>query len=246
MAIGNQTVRRIGGLGDKRPGNQQVMRGVSTLVDIVFLIDGTGSMQNLLDGLKERALSLHQEIIEGLKDKNRRVTKMRVKVLVFRDLYVDANAFEESEFYTLPEEAGEFRSFISSIKACGGGDEPESSLEALYKAMTEFKYQENFGEYKARQILIMMTDASAHKLDDPQRDGDDLYPQNMPRSIGGVENAWAGMDHRAKRLIVMGPNVWPWTTMTGWESTQVVPAPAGKGIDEEGLKTVIEFTSGSI
>ena len=51
----------------KQAVNKSAEVGFSTLVDIVFVIDGTGSMQNLLDEAKERALSMHEDIIRGLK-----------------------------------------------------------------------------------------------------------------------------------------------------------------------------------
>ena len=78
-----------------------VKDGLKTVVDLVFVIDGTGSMQNALDAVKARALTLYRDIISGLAIKNRKVYKMRVKVIVFRDLYVDANAYEESDFFVL-------------------------------------------------------------------------------------------------------------------------------------------------
>lgn len=244
--MADQSVKK-GGLGALR--RSQSVNGrpevFDTLVDIVFVIDGTGSMQNLLDEVKERALSLHQEIIEGLANKNRRVTKMRAKVLIFRDIYVDANAFEESDFFTLPEEAEEFRGFVEHIRACGGGDEPESGLEALYRAM-KVRFQENIGNNKARQIIIVMTDASAHRLDDPQREGDELYPQEIPKTMAGLQDVWEGVNKTARRLLIMAPNAWPWTMVSLWNETECLVAPAGCGISRDGFDAVIKFISGSI
>lgn len=219
--------------------------GFSTLVDIVFVIDGTGSMQNLLDEVKERALSMHEDIIRGLGAKGRRIAKMRVKALVFRDIYVDANAFEESEFFMLPEESGEFRAFIENIRATGGGDEPESSLEALCRAM-KMKFQENQQGQKARHIIVLLTDASAHRLDDPQRAVDKLYPKDMPNDLTGVESLWENMNFRAKRLVVFAPNLYPWTEVGAWNSVEYTPSEAGKGIDADTFEGVIAAISGSI
>ena len=244
--MADQSVRK-GGLSALR--RNQSVNGrpevFDTLVDIVFVIDGTGSMQNLLDEVKERALSLHREIIEGLANKNRRVTKMRVKVLIFRDIYVDANAFEESDFFTLPEDAEEFRDFVEHIRATGGGDEPESGLEALHRAM-KVRFQENIGNNKARQIIIVMTDASAHPLDDPQREGDDLYPQEVPKTMAGLQNVWESVNKTARRLLVMAPNAWPWTVVSLWNEAECLVAPAGCGISKDGFDAVIKFISGSI
>ena len=229
---------------------QQVMRkntelGFSTLVDIVFVIDGTGSMQNLLDEAKARALSMHEDIIRGVKGKNRRIARMRIKALVFRDIYVDSNAFEESEFFTLPDESSEFRAFIEGIRATGGGDEPESSLEALCMAM-RMKFQENQQGQKARHIIVLLTDASAHRLDDPQRAVDKMYPKDMPTDLTGVETLWETMNFKAKRMVIFAPNLYPWAQVGSWNSVEYTPSEAGKGIDAETFEGVIQAISGSI
>ena len=72
---------------------------LSTYVDIVFVIDGTGSMQPLINKVKTLALSLHEKLEEGLRENKRRIDNLRAKVIVFRDYYVDGNAaMEESVF----------------------------------------------------------------------------------------------------------------------------------------------------
>lgn len=227
------------------PGkNVGQITGISTEVDLIFLIDGTGSMQNLLDEVKERALSMYGEIVSGLQEKNRKVSKMRAKAIVFRDVYVDADPFEESEFFLLPSQAEEFRSFIEGIVASGGGDEPESGLEALRIAISRFGQKQG----KARQIIIVMTDASAHRLDDPQREGDPLYPKELNdcHSLEELQNHWAALNDHYRRLVVMAPNAYPWTSISQWAPTQYEPSTAGKGIDKVGFDAVIKMISGSI
>ena len=245
--MADQTVRRgrLTDLVGSSPADQSV--GIGTLVDIVFVIDGTGSMQNLLDEVKNRALSMYDDIIAGLKGKNRRVQKMRAKVLVFRDIYVDAAPFEESDFYDLKTEAEDFRAFVESIKARGGGDEPESGLEALYRAI-KLKFQERTSNAtKARHIILVMTDASAHHLDDPQREGDPEYPKGVPTNLPGLESEWEGMaDLDARRLLIMAPNSWPWPAVGAWSQADFKATQAGAGISKEGMDAVIAFISGSM
>ena len=217
----------------------------STLVDIVFVIDATGSMGNLINEVKARALSMHEDIINGLRDKKRKVTKMRIKVVVFRDIYVDPVPFEVSEFFTLPEESDEFRSFVENIRATGGGDEPENSIEALYMAMqSDFQMLEQ-GQ-KGRQIVVMLTDASAHRLDHPQRASHSRYPQGMPADLEGVHAMWEDMDFRAKRMVVFAPNVWPWTEIAMWNSVYYEPSAAGSGIDKDTFDSVIQSIESSV
>lgn len=113
--------------------------GVQTTVDITMVMDATGSMQNLMDNVKANALDLHAKIKAALKDKNRLADRIRVKVIAFRDVYVDQVPFIESDFFVLCENGDgdevQFRDFVSGIHADGGGDEPESALEALHLAI---------------------------------------------------------------------------------------------------------------
>ncbi len=238
--MADQKVRRR--LADQTVGAKS---GFSTVVDIIFVIDATGSMQNLIDEVKRRALAMHEDIINGLKDKKRRVTNMRVKAMVFRDIYADRVPFEESEFFTLPDENGEFRRFVENIRATGGGDEPENSIEALCLAMQN-RFQESEQGQKARHIIVMLTDASAHKLDHPMRAAAPSYPQGVPNDLTGVQELWESMDLRAKRMVVFAPNVWPWTEIGLWNSVDYKPSAAGTGIDRDTFESVIQSISGSV
>ncbi len=236
--------------------SQMVRKGVDagtkTVVDLVFLIDGTGSMQNALDAVKARALTLYKDIIEGLANKRRVVNKMRVKVIVFRDLYVDANAYEESDYFILSEkdddESRQFRSYIEGIRATGGGDEPEHALEALHRAM-KLDFTPALQGQKARHIIVLMTDASAHPLDDPQRslpEYRDIYPSDMPRSIMELQAEWEEMDPAAKRLIIFAPNAYPWPSLGTWNEAPHTPSEAGSGISDAVFEQVITAISGSV
>ena len=230
-----------------------VKDGLKTVVDLVFVIDGTGSMQNALDAVKARALTLYRDIISGLAIKNRKVYKMRVKVIVFRDLYVDANAYEESDFFVLSEqdddESRQFRQFIEGIRATGGGDEPEHALEALHHAM-KLPYTPVMQGLKGRHVIVLMTDASAHPLDDPQRslpEYRDVYPADMPRSMVELQAEWEElMDDHARRLVVFAPNAYPWGTVGAWNEATHTPSEAGKGISDAVFEQVVAAISGSV
>ena len=129
----------------------------------VFAIDATESMQPLIDKVKSLTLSFREELEKGLKENRRIIKNLRIKVIVFRDYYVDDKyAMEESRFFILPEEKQEFYNFVSKIKAGGGGDEPESGLEALALALRSDFVKD--GD-KKRHVIVLFTDASAHPLE---------------------------------------------------------------------------------
>ena len=206
---------------------QEMLGRVSTEpdtdADIVFCIDGTGSMTPLIDKVKKMTLSFPEELNARLGASGRAVRRLRVKVIVFRDFYVDGqDAMTQSEFFELPEENDRFIEFVSAIRADGGGDIPESSLEALAEAM---KSDFLTGPGRKRHIILLFTDAPAHELEKQMEGVEENYPDSMFSSTDELFEAWNGMTQeslgadeipvtklqkKAKRLGIFAPNVWPW------------------------------------
>lgn len=198
---------------------------INTNVDVVFVIDATESMNPLLEKVKELTLSFRKQLEEGLERNRRHISQLRTKVIVFRDYYVDdVYAMDESKFYTLPMENDEFQEFVNGIQAGGGGDEPESGLEALALAMrSKFTMDGD----KKRHIIVLFTDASAHPFELQKEGIPYFYPANMFQNLGELYNAWGmgqeslgsrsantdRMLREAKRLVLFAPSVYPWTEM---------------------------------
>ncbi len=210
--------------------------GIETNVDIVFVIDATKSMTPMIDKVKNAALTFQDELYRELERNKRIVNNLRVKVTWFRDFYYDGKyAYGESKFFELPEEKEGFHDFVAGIEAAGGGDEPESSLEALTLAMRSDFTQE--GE-RRRHIIVLFTDEEAHRFEDYDRlvaeaakEGcePEMYPENMPGDLGEFYNAWYGnsgdgdvfgaqggstkLDPSGRRLVICAPDAYPWTDM---------------------------------
>src|SRR3954453_15746704 len=111
-------------------------RGLRYAVDIVFCIDVTGSMTPILDAVKANALAFYDDVQTHLTEKGKNVAQLRVRVIAFRDFVADGDAaLEESPFYTLPAERGGFSEFVNGLIAQGGGDAPESGLDAVALAI---------------------------------------------------------------------------------------------------------------
>ena len=100
-------------------------------------------MQTTIDMVKESALSFQDKLYDFMDEAKRSINNLRIKVVWFRDFYYDGNyAYDESKFFELPEEKEEFRDFVNGIHEAGGGDDPESGLEALTMAMRSDFVQE--------------------------------------------------------------------------------------------------------
>ena len=173
--------------------------------DLVFCIDGTGSMAPYIDSVKKKATEFHQEFVKAMMAIGKEITSLRVKVIVFRDYEADGeNAMQISRFFELPNDGEDYANFLANVKAEGGGDAPENGLEALYFAMkSDFTTGVN-----DRQVIVLFTDTDALELG--KRSGSSSYPSDMVDEQG-LRDMWAcvtqdlKLRERNKRLIIFAP-----------------------------------------
>ena len=224
-------------------GKGAIGQGMDYNVDIVMCIDATGSMASIIDDVKRNALSFYQKFVDEMEAKAKSVQQLRIKVIAFRDYSVDSEAMVESKFFVLDEESREFHDFVNAIEASGGGDEPESSLEALALAMKSDWVRT--GSVR-RHVIIMYTDASALKLG--EKSGETGYPSGMPSDLAELREWWEGqrMEKRAKRLLVFAPDMEPWSDMVDWSNTFHTASKAGAGCDDTDIQTCIHMLVNSI
>lgn len=224
-------------------GKGAIGQGMDYNVDIVMCIDATGSMASIIEDVKSSALSFYQKFVDEMEAKSKSVQQLRIKVIAFRDYGVDSEAMVESKFFVLDEESREFHDFVNAIEASGGGDEPESSLEALALAMNSDWVRT--GSVR-RHVIIMYTDASALKLG--EKSGEPGYPSGMPSDLAELREWWEGqkMEKRAKRLLVFAPDMEPWSDMVDWSNTFHTASKAGAGCDDTDIQTCIHMLVNSI
>lgn len=234
---------------------------MDTYVDIVYCIDITKSMTPIINKVKETARSLHSELQEiMLKSYQRNISRLRVKVIGFRDAYCDADkAFERSKFFNLPEETEAFYDFVNSLSAKGGGDIPENSLEALALAMKSDWCQSFDSNIRKRHIIVLFTDAPAHKLEQSKDGTDQHYPSGMPKNYRELMDWWGkensdrsnvhiNTDIYSKRMAIFAPEgVYPWNYFGegDFDNCRVIyikPEQGGSDISTEGLMKTLGET----
>jgi hypothetical protein len=117
-------------------------------LDIVFVFDSTGSMGSVLKATKRHILRT-VEVLRVL------VPSAQVGVVTFRDYGQD----EDYLLRSVPLESTGFRamSFVRTITAWGGGDEPEAVLDGLQAA-----FRMNWEE-GARRVVVLIGDAPPHE-----------------------------------------------------------------------------------
>jgi hypothetical protein len=138
---------------------------VKGIVDIVFLIDATGSMHPCITALKNNI----QTFVTGLTTKTANnsspVKDWRAKVVGYRDYEFDKEPLIDNPFISNVEE---LRMQLSRLEATGGEDEPESLLEAVFHLATmpqtakgETQKPDHWRHRSAAtRVIVVFTDAS--------------------------------------------------------------------------------------
>ncbi len=213
-------------------------------VDIVFVIDGTGSMGPVIGEVKNKAIRFYEDLKSVMEEQGRTIDSLRIKVVVFRDYYCDSPdvCMKQSKFFNLPAESENFRNFVSEIEAGGGGDAPETSLEALKYAI-DSDWSDG---RKGRHVVVLFTDTSAHPLDKEPKPYH--YPENMPRDLTELMILWEqDMNMEAKRLLIFAPEVYPWYEISEeWQQCIFVPSKAGEGLGDKDWDSIIQVIANSI
>jgi hypothetical protein len=222
-------------------------RGLSYAVDIVFCIDVTGSMTPIIDAVKNNALGFYDDVQTNLTAKGKNVAQLRVRVIAFRDFVADGDsALEESPFFTLPSERAGFSEFVNGLIAQGGGDAPESGLEAVALAVNS--PWTTTGD-RRRQVVVVWTDQPAHPLDASVVPAD--LSSRVPADFSALTDLWEDeqgpMGSSSKRLILFAPDGPGWSDISAvWENVVHNPSQAGGGLSEVDYGTIIDSIGNSV
>ena len=218
-------------------------------VDMVFCIDATGSMGPVINLVKDNALNFYNDVQSIMHSKGKVINSLRIRVIAFRDYLADKeDAMLVTDFFSLPEQADAFARCIRSIRARGGGDDPEDGLEALGYAI---KSKWNMDARKKRQIIVVWTDAPTHELGFGKAQSN--YPQKMAQDFSELTSWWGNsqmegyIDQSAKRLILFAPEAPYWSQVAdNWENVIHCPSQAGKGVAELDYRQIIDTISNTI
>lgn len=125
---------------------QNISKEINEASDIVFVIDVTGSMAEVIDYVKESISKFVDSVPSG----------SNLAILAYRDInYIDSK-YPALEFFNFTNQKGVLKNQLSSLVATGGMDVDESGLEAVQMAMEKMS-----GSKNAKRI-IFITDAPVH------------------------------------------------------------------------------------
>ena len=122
---------------------------IKGIADIVFCIDATASMQNCIDNVKANVENFAISIKTS--SPNTKVD-WRARILGYRDFNVDTEyLLNKFDFVSSHEE---LQSQLDQVLADGGGDAPESTLDAILYASLQSNWRN-----PGHKIVVVFTDA---------------------------------------------------------------------------------------
>ena len=148
------------------PINHHIIASQNPKIDVVFVLDTTGSMSGLIQTAKEKIWSIATTMASA-----QPTPEIRIGLVAYRDRgdqyvtkMVDLSSDLDSVYATLMD-----------FEADGGGDTPESVNQALNDAIHKMSWSE--GE-QAYQVFFLVGDAPPHKYYNEIR-----YPEIVARAI---------------------------------------------------------------
>jgi len=120
-------------------------------VDLLFIVDITGSMGNLITEAKRRMKDILDRIV---KEYN---IDLKVGLSFYRD-----HPSQESTFVTVTydlDDVGKTVKVFDTVTASGGGDTPEAGLDGIIDGISDMKWREG-----SRRVAFLIGDAPLHGM----------------------------------------------------------------------------------
>lgn len=125
-------------------------QGESPIIEVVFVLDTTGSMSGLIEGAKRKIWSIATNIIQA-----QQTPTIRMGLVGYRDRgdqYITVK-------HDLTEDVDSMYSSLMQLEAAGGGDGPESVNQALYEGIHLMPWS---NDPRALQIVFLVGDFPPH------------------------------------------------------------------------------------
>src|SRR5262245_57485034 len=122
----------------------------SPVIEVVFVLDTTGSMGPLIEGAKRKIWSIATTLIDCSPDAD-----IRMGLVAYRDIGDD---YVTKTFNLTTDIQGLYADLLQ-LQARGGGDWPESVNEALYVGVTKMNWSRG---RDSTRIIFLVGDAPPH------------------------------------------------------------------------------------
>jgi Mg-chelatase subunit ChlD len=124
--------------------------GQAPIVDVVFVLDTTGSMSGLIETAKEKIWSIAKTMASA-----QPTPTIRIGLVGYRDRGDDY----VTRTVDLSEDLDSVYAALMDFEASGGGDTPESVNRALFEAVHDLSWSQSKQAY---QVIFLVGDAPPH------------------------------------------------------------------------------------
>lgn len=133
-----------------KPVSAQITANHKPLVEVVFVLDTTSSMSDLIQAAKDNIWSIASNMAQAQPQ-----PQLRIGLVAFRDR---GDAYV-TKVVDLSEDLDSMYATLMDFQAQGGGDGPESVNQALYDAVHRVSWSQDPNAY---QVVFLVGDAQPH------------------------------------------------------------------------------------
>ena len=210
-------------------------------LDIVLCMEATGHMKHMLAKVRESAIDFSDNLRAELERRNRPCNGIRIKVIAFRDMTI-GDFPQVSGWFSLPSQNADYKAFVDELIAGGGGDRPNTAIDAISLAMMQKWVMTGDGR---RHVIVLWTDGPTCPP------GKQTMDPQLPKSMQEFDRMWedpqeAIMDPSTKRLIVFAPTDDSWAFVDKLENTSFQEVDLDNSLNDLSMDTVIRTIAESV
>ncbi|CAF0920593.1 unnamed protein product [Adineta steineri] len=157
----------------EKPEQPQLAKHDSSILDLVFVMDCTGSMGNYIASATQNIRSIVEQIVTSEK------SDIHLALVEYRDHPPQDTTFI-TRVHDFTSKVKEMRGWLEQCNAEGGGDVPEAVADALHDVLKLSWRPE------ATKICILISDAPPHGLDPSNGDA---FPNGDPTGVDPIKIA---------------------------------------------------------
>jgi Mg-chelatase subunit ChlD len=149
-------------------------------IDLVFVLDCTGSMQRYINSVRDHIFAIC-DMIRGEEGLNG-ADDLRVAIVNYRDHKPQDNTYVY-KFNPFTSDIAAVQNYLKGLTAAGGGDGPEAVTAAMAACLTELEWRR-----EAARMVVLIADAPPHGIGESgdqikQGDPDGHDPLVVARSM---------------------------------------------------------------
>ncbi|CAF4115483.1 unnamed protein product, partial [Rotaria magnacalcarata] len=155
----------------EKPAQPQLAKHDSSVLDLAFAMDCTGSMGSYIESATQNIRAIVEEIVTSEK------SDIHLALVEYRDHPPQENTFV-IRVHDFTGSVKEMKGWLEQCEASGGGDTPEAVADALHGVLKLSWRPE------ATKICVLISDAPPHGLDPNCGDG---FPNGDPSGIDPIK-----------------------------------------------------------